>query len=258
MLARLLVVSFITVLAVGVASCKDERTDDPPLDERGSSSPLPVPTKETNPTTVTYPPDGIPRQTSDMNDYNPFIADSLEQLTGFFDTIIVGKPLTVEAGFPYAAFFINHLQAPTCPAEPKCSDATPDPTRAGPLVSTYEVEVIDVLKSEDLKVGAVIPIRQEGGVLDGILRESEADPAIRIGPTYLLFLDFGADGAYAGSPFARFELDSSGLLHNVDPLYWSDLPAVRALEGMPLSQAVDAVEAVISDAPSPAEAAAEP
>jgi hypothetical protein len=247
---------FVTCMALHtlalLAACgeENEKQANPTSVEVATSTPEPVEVK--------YPPPGIEKVVLEMHDYNPFIGDSLPQLTDFFDTIVVGRPVSVETGFPFADFFNRHLGAATCRAEPKCVPADADPSRAGPLVSTYRVEVVEVVKSEKLRAGDVIPLRQSGGVLDGVLREFTADPAIEIGPTYLMFIDLARDGFYGGSPMGRYELDSADVLHNVDPVYWLDLPGVRALEGVPLTQAIFQIEAVLADSQSSAEAAVNP
>jgi hypothetical protein len=236
-----------------VSACRGDETEVPP--ENGSGAPMASAAVTLAPSqdsvVVTYPPPDITRYAYPST--TDWAAASFENMARHSSAILIARGLSVDIGFPYADFIVAHFTLPegeTPPPGNLKARVTPAADgRIGPLVSTYQFEVLDVIKSENLKPGDFIQIRQDGGVLDGILREAEDDPVMKLGPSYLLFLGPAGNGTYGSAPFGRFEVESDERLLKVSALHWTDEPTVAALDGRTLSDAKAAIQIAMGAPP---------
>ncbi len=244
-----------TVLSLSVIACGGDEEDG----LSGSSTPQPeLTTPSLDPeisNAAVYPPDGITRETmGSTGHWAVNQAESLEVFTDSHDAIIIGRATSVDVGYPLAGFILNHFgtdskETPP-PGHPKAeTSVTPDSSgRIGPVGSTYKIEVIQVIKGAGLNAGDVIELQQAGGVIDGVLLESDEDPVMRIGPAYLLFLDSHANTSlFTTSPYGRFEQETSGRLRVSNEELWGELPAVRCLNSKDVQEATDNVRVAIEN-----------
>ena len=87
--------------------------------------------------------------------------------------------------------------------------------------------------------------------MDGVLEQALEDSVLKLGPSYLLFVDPTWDGTFGSPPFGRFEIDQNGRLQSVYPDFWNRFPAVAARSGQTIDAARAAIEAEIASAQTP-------
>jgi hypothetical protein len=143
--------------------------------------------------TVIYPPADIVERVGSVEALWGS-AKSLVTMAEAHNTVMIGRVVAVEVGYPLSGFILSHFgesggETPP-PGHPKAaSSVTPDPSgKIGPVGSWYTVEVIQVLRGDGIRAGDTITITQWGGVADGVIHENEDDPLIRVPATYLFFL----------------------------------------------------------------------
>lgn len=176
------------------------------------------------------------------------LAESLDTLVASKTDIVVGRVIGADNG--RVVPFTDEPAAETPPPDhPKAKAATPnaDDPDVGIPWTNYSVEIVIVIRSAAIKERDIITISQEGGLIDGVAYELEGDRVILVGATEIFFIREAAPGVYVVAPFMRFPLDQIGRLQPVD-VEWSDLPAVKALTGLTLSEAESRLLTAIADA----------
>lgn len=175
---------------------------------------------------------------------------TLDSVTANHDVILIGRAVKVEVGYPLSGFILFELSgkdSASPPAgHPKSSPSAPTDEAIGPVGSWYTIEVTDVLKGEGIARGDAITVTQFGGVIGTTLYQDPQDPVMRLGATYLLFLD-GSSGTYAAPPFGRFEASADGGLRGVNAEAWGYFPIVQQLEGRTVAEATVIISAAVED-----------
>lgn len=172
------------------------------------------------------------------------LGNSLESMVANNDLVVVARVVGVEdisdlegAGYDVGSTGpeLYELQ----PGDPRYGLPTPapyDPATDPPQVSRYNLEVHEVLYGDAAK-GQVVPVTQSGGVRNGVAYETEGDPVIEVGKTYLLFLDRSDEyGWYWPTPWGRHELKENGKLEPVTS-QWDGLTAQKELKGKSVDEA---------------------
>lgn len=114
-----------------------------------------------------------------------------------------------------------------------------------PTLTGYSVRVTVVIKGADLHPGDTLNVNQAGGMLKGVAYQTEHNPVIQVGATYLFFVKDANGSALAGPPYGRFQIGPESRLKPVDP-EWEDLGATKELSGLPVDEAVRQISALIS------------
>jgi hypothetical protein len=185
-------------------------------------------------------------------------ASSIEAMVAAYDTVVVGevvssqdmscvKPEDADVdehnddSFEYPTW---HPKAHSTPLPQVCEDLPP-------TVTAYAVKVSESYRP-NVAAGDMITIQQLGGIKDGVAYQGEGDPVLELGHAYLFFLrpavPSDPSSPLVGSGFGRFEIDSSGKLAVVDPI-WDYLKAVSDLEELSLSEVDSAVAAAVAAGP---------
>ncbi|MBI2913646.1 MAG: hypothetical protein HYY03_06975 [Chloroflexi bacterium] len=179
------------------------------------------------------------------------------------DAIVLGSVVGIALPYDPRPGYLGWTPRP-CPFPPDhpkfvvCS-WTPSPEELlrppGRDFTVYEVAVERVLGTSGPKPGDKILVRDGGGVWEGKLYHLSGDPPLVVGATYLLSLDravlpdFPNSTAYLTDvPFSQFTVDPDGRLQPVDGM-WASMPAVAALSGLTVEQALAGVEAVLAAKP---------
>ena len=92
---------------------------------------------------------------------------------------------------------------------------------------------------------------QAGGVKNGIAYQLEGDPVIRVGVTYLFFLQRGPH-SYAGPAFGRFEIDAAGRFM---PNGWETYTGIAAVSGRTIDEAAARIARAFTEPDVPLAAA---
>jgi hypothetical protein len=175
------------------------------------------------------------------------------------DVVMVARLLRVALPYDPRPGYLGWTPSPCTvppgdPRYPKCS-WTPSPEEwsrpPGNPYTIYEAEVLWATGSEAPAAGDHVYIRELGGIWEGAAEHLEGAPIFDIGPTYLfpaMRLDFvakeaaGAGKGYEGaSAFYRFVVGSDGKLKPVDST-WAYMPAVQALSGHTVDEALAIIE----------------
>lgn len=186
--------------------------------------------------------------------YPTFYGSSLLEMVKKYDTIIVGRVAGVAVPFdPRPGFLGEPTPELPPPGHPKASvlqdpDALSRPP--GRMFTTYTIEVLRSIKSS-VSAGDSILVTQAGGMWEGRAHQLEGDPVLEIGSIYLFFLQKDdSAGDYTGIPFGRFKLDAGGRIRVVDER-WHYLPAVAALDGLSVDEAVTVIGVALAHATKP-------
>jgi hypothetical protein len=152
-------------------------------------------------------------------------ASSVESLTEFSDAVFVGR-VTRLAG--------------------QREEPPPPGARGSFPISRYEVAVQTAV-SGPVEPGSTLVMEQSGGMVGASdtgqrLVILEGDTPLEPGRTYLFFATRKDDGAYISAPFTRLALGPGQRLAALEP--WRDIPAMRALDGRTVPEAVAEVQSV--------------
>jgi len=132
MLARAPVSCLVTALTLTLIACAEEESASP--NAEGPSSVLPTASPVAwMPVPATYPPAEMPVQEDfGLTEWSRGLARSLEEMSAWHSTIIVGQGVGVDVGYPWADFVIAHFFGPggetPPPGHPKADSETPDPS----------------------------------------------------------------------------------------------------------------------------------
>jgi hypothetical protein len=197
---------------------------------------------------------------------------SLDEMVRWANTIVVGRVTGTLLPCRSRAGFLGDPEFADCalhPGQDGCPSAEALLRPPGRAFSVYSVEIQQVIASESLRPGGTIGLIQSGGICEDTppevaasydpkaAYETELDPLIEIGSTYLLFLEpqLGLKeidiaepwGTTYGAPaFGRFLIDADGRLQVVAKMWTCDeCGASKAVAGKTLAEAETTLRPVI-------------
>jgi hypothetical protein len=152
-------------------------------------------------------------------------ASSVESLTEFSDAVFAGR-VTRLAG--------------------QREEPPPPGARGSFPISRYDVTVQAAVLGT-VEPGSTVVMEQFGGIVgdeeSGLrLVILEGDTPLQPGRTYLFFATRKDDGAYVSAPFTRLALGPGQRLAALEP--WGDIPAMQALDGRTVPEALAEVQSV--------------
>ena len=229
-----IVLVFAAAVLLGVAGCRNNASpkESPRSEGRAqdSSSPPPVGTEVVI---------GFGRRPS-------LHARSLRALVDVYETIVVAK-VTTATDMTFADLASEPEPHPRAAQTVRARDHSQDP----PTVTFYDAEVLRSIGRAPVAPGTIIQVSQAGGVKNGIAYQLEGAPAIRVGATYLFFVQRGPH-SYAGPAFGRFEIDATGRFM---PNGWETYAGVAAVSGLTIDEAAARVARAFTEPDVPLAAA---